>query len=130
MGIRCSQPQGLPDKAIEFLKNFAKTINQCPHCDRHDGYKRAIVGKYGMFDELNLHRYTLNDGSTVDEFIQHEIWDSGPMIWLGLKWKNTDFRWPNEAIQGMDDDSELADYGMSQEASYYEDVRRKNESHE
>jgi len=99
MGIRCSQPQGLPSRAEEFLENNVVRVNQCPHCERHDGYKHEVIGTYGMFDELELYRYTLLDGSIADEFIQAEIWSAGPMIWLGLKWKETNFIWENQAIK-------------------------------
>ena len=98
MGMRCSQPQGLPAHAEEFLRDNAVRVNECQHCQRHDGYQREVIGKYGMFDELDLYRYTLLDGSTADEFVQEEMWSSGPMIWLALKWKNTDFRWSSKAV--------------------------------
>lgn len=97
--MRCSQPYGLPDHAEEFLSDNASRVDQCPHCERHDGYRKEVIGTYGMFDELELYRYTLLDGSTADEFVQGEIWSSGPMIWLALKWKDADFRWPTSAIK-------------------------------
>lgn len=125
MGMRCSQPQGLPVHAKEFLKDNAVRVNECPHCHRHDGYKREAFGKYGMDDELELYRYTLLDGSTATEFVQEEMWSSGPIIWIALKWKDTRFRWTNGEV---DNDNELVDYGMTQEASYYEDIRRRDEN--
>ena len=85
MGIRCSQPMGLPDKARAFLESHALKVNTCPVCCRHDGYDKVEIGNYGMFDELVLNRYFLANGGTADEFIQHEVWDSGPMTWLGLR---------------------------------------------
>ena len=123
--MRCSQPHGIPPEAIEFLDKNAFRLDQCPICKRNSGYEKEIIDTYGMCDELSLYRYTLLDGSTADEFIQEEIWSSGPMIWLGLKWKDTEFKWPNKAIN--DDDDELPDYGISPEASYYEDARRRDE---
>jgi len=85
MGIRCSQPMGLPDKARAFLESHALKVNTCPVCCRHDGYNKVEIGNYGMFDELVLNRYFLANGGTADEFIQHEVLDSGPMTWLRLK---------------------------------------------
>jgi len=104
MGIRCSQPMGLPDKARAFLESHALKVNTCPVCCRHDGYDKVEIGNYGMFDELVLNRYFLANGGTADEFIQHEVWDSGPMTWLGLAVCNADnyriktFVWPQERI--------------------------------
>lgn len=99
MGMRCSQPQGLPAIAEEILRANAVKVNQCKHCQRHDGYQRESIGEYGMFDELILFRYILVDRSTADEFIQHSIWSSGPMIWLGLRWKDSEFVWLEEEMQ-------------------------------
>jgi hypothetical protein len=96
--MRCSQPQGLPKCAEEFLTTNAVKVNECPQCGRYGDYERKIIGTYGMFDELELYRYTLRDGTTIDEFIQEEIWDSGPMIWLALRWKDTTFEWPKDAM--------------------------------
>ncbi len=95
---RCSQPQGLPSCAVHFLFDNAIVFNQCPHCNRHDGYQKEVIGTYGMFDELELYRYTLQDGSTAEEYVQHDMWDSGPMIWLALKWKDTEFKWSDKAM--------------------------------
>lgn len=122
--MRCSQPQGLSASAEEFLRNYAVTFNPCKHCKKHDGYKKKSIGKYGMLDELDLYEYILIDGSVAREYIQQEIWDSGPITWLGLTWKDAKFEW---ADSEMNNDDELADYGMSQEASYYEDIRIRNE---
>ena len=122
--MRYSQPQGLPTSAEEFLRTNAVRVNECQHCHKHDGYQRKVIGQYGMSDELDLYEYTLMDGSVAKEFIQREDWDSGPIIWLGLTWKDAKFEW---ADSEMNNDDELADYGISQEASYYEDLRIKNE---
>jgi hypothetical protein len=116
-------------EAIEFLNKNAFRLDQCPICKRNSGYKKEAIGTYGMVDELTLYRYTLLDGSTADEFVQDEIWDSGPMIWLGLRWKDSEFRWADKEIE--DNDNELPDYGLSEEGNYYteqEDLRRRNEN--
>jgi hypothetical protein len=104
MGMRCSQPMGLPDKAIAFLDAHALKVNICPVCCRHDGYETIEIGSYGMFGEQTLNRYTLADGGKADEFIQHEVWDSGPVTWLGLVVFTVDniqikkIVWPQEGI--------------------------------
>lgn len=98
MGIRCSQPQGLPPEAIEFLKQNAVRLNPCTHCLRDDGYKKEIIDTCGMFDDVDLYCYTLSDGDTAIEFVQQEIWSSGPMIWFGLRCKKCIFIWPSSAI--------------------------------
>lgn len=98
MGIRCSQPQGLPLEAVEFLKDNAVKINQCTCCYRHDGYQKEVVDTCGMFDDIDLYCYTLVDGSTATEFVQEELWSSGPMIWIGLKWQGSEFKWASSEI--------------------------------
>lgn len=98
MGIRCSQPQGLPPEAVEFLKNNAVKINQCTCCLRYDGYSREIIDTCGMCDDVDLYCYALVNGDTATEFVQEEIWSSGPMIWFGLRCKNSEFIWPSGAI--------------------------------
>lgn len=98
MGMRCSQPQGLPSEAEKFLRNNAVALNYCLHCGRHDGYKKEVIDTCGMFEDVSLYRYTLLDGSTADEFVQHCVCDSGPMEWLGLNWGGIRFLWPKEAL--------------------------------
>lgn len=87
MGIRCTQPYGLPAKATEFLRENAVRKNPCEHCGRDSGYATVCIGKYGMFDEMELLSYTLIDldDQVAEEFIQRTVWSSGPMIWLGLR---------------------------------------------
>lgn len=55
------------------------------------GTRLKISALIGMFDELTLHRYTLTNGDTADEFIQQEVWDCGPVIWLGLRYRDGTF---------------------------------------
>lgn len=97
--MRCSQPQGLPTEANRFLKNNARRVNECRHCYKHNGYHREIIGQYGMYNEFNLYRYSLLDGTTAEEYVQKEIWSSGPIIWMALKWKNIIFEWREEEMQ-------------------------------
>lgn len=90
MGIRMTQPYGLPKEAQVFLEQHAMRMNRCEHCGRDDGYEREQIGTTGMFDDLKLWRYTLTlrspDGTplTATERVQREVWSSGPMIWLCL----------------------------------------------
>ena len=85
--MRCTQEMGLPGEAVSFLANNAVKMDQCPTCQRHSGYSTNKItnGEWGMFDEYCLLRYDLIGGRTADEFVQTEIWSSGPMVWLGLK---------------------------------------------
>jgi hypothetical protein len=76
---------GLPDEAVTFLAANAVRANPCSHCDRDDGPVSKVVGHVGMFDDLALREYELTDGRTAKEFVQEEIWSSGPMIWVALE---------------------------------------------
>lgn len=97
--MRCTQPYGLPTHAEEFLKRNAVRLNHCHHCKRYDGYKREVIGEYGMLGEFELYRYTLLDGTTADEYVQYTVWSSGPMIWLALiKWKDANFEWSEKEM--------------------------------
>lgn len=87
--MRCSQPQGLPKEAQEFLSQRAKRKNFCPHCQRDDGYESIEIGHVGMFEDVPLNRYVLLKGY-AEEFVQHCVWSSGPMEWFGLKVYNDD----------------------------------------
>lgn len=97
--MRCSQPMGLTAEAEKFLKENAVKLNECPHCHRCDGYKREVIDTCGMCGDVDLHRYTLLDGSTAYEFVQHCVWSSGPMEWFGLRTKNTQFLWSEESLE-------------------------------
>lgn len=91
---------GSAPEAIGFLRNHGQLRDRCPHCNRHSGYMSRIIGTAGMFDDLNLLEYQLDDGRTAKEVIQTEIWSSGPMIWLQLEVSDgTVFSWADDAIQ-------------------------------
>lgn len=90
--MRCSQPQGLSAGAKEFLA-------------KNDGYKKEVIGTYGMCDELKLYKYCLVDGSVAEEYVQSSHWDSGPVIWLGLKWKEAKFEWSKIKIDSRMDEN-------------------------
>ena len=99
MGIRETQPMGLPKGALEFLEKNAKIKSYCKYCHRNDGYIKKPIKHYGMFDELSLYEYDLKDGTKAQEFIQRENWSSGPMIWLGLKTKDKIFKWNEKNLE-------------------------------
>jgi len=83
--MRMSQPMGLPTEAQKFLQKHAKRVDPCEHCKRHSGYVKRRTGDTGMFHDVPIFEYTLDNGGHADEFIQHTIWSSGPMEWFGLK---------------------------------------------
>lgn len=87
MGIRFTQPQGISKDAREFLNNHRAHQNDCPHCGRSDIVPAERIGHFeGMCgEEWPLMRYPLSNGGWADEFVQEEYWDSGPVIFLGLR---------------------------------------------
>lgn len=97
--MRCSQPYGLTPEALMFLSQNARKIDHCSHCGRYDDHPKTEIGTYGMQDELGLYRHTLSDGRTADEYVQHEVWSSGPMIWLGLQCGDVKFEWEEEDME-------------------------------
>jgi len=98
--MRCTQPMGLPPEAYAFLLDNTVRRNVCPTCNRDDGPVCEVIGSTGMFDDLPLHQYTLTDGRTATEFVQAEVWSSGPMIWLALDLSDgTKIEWPPEEIE-------------------------------
>lgn len=95
----CSQPMGLTAEAEKFLKENSVKLNEWPCCHRYDGYKREVIDTCGMYEDVKLYGYTLLDGSTANEFVQHCVWCSGPMEWMGLRTKDTQFLWPEEEMK-------------------------------
>lgn len=90
---------GLPESAVAFLHKNAKRLHPCEHCNRDSGPVCREIGRTGMFDDLEILEYELNDGRSATEFVQEEIWSSGPMIWMGLRISDgTEFRWSEEEI--------------------------------
>ena len=83
--MRCTQPMGLPTEATQFLQKHAMRDNPCWHCDRDDGPVSRVLARVGLGEDLPLHEYELKDGRTAKEIVQHEVWSSGPMIWLSLE---------------------------------------------
>ena len=101
--MRCTQMIGMCSSAKEYLDKHAKRVNCCKECGRDDGFVVEQIGSIGMFNEVPLNRYYLKDGSWANEFEQHCLWSSGPMIWLGLRLKDgTEFKW-NEIENGTEE---------------------------
>ncbi len=105
MGIRESQPQGLPPAAEDYLKKYGIKVNYCPHCQRDGGLKKDEIGTTGMFGDVPLWRYYLDKMPGVthaDEFVQECVWDSGPMEWFGLRLSNgTEIKWSEEELKAF-----------------------------
>lgn len=89
---------GLPGDAEGFLRAHAVRVDECLKCRRHSGYKTEVIGTYGMFDELELLKYHLANGTTAEESVQYEVWSSGPMTWLSLKCGDVEFEWLEEEM--------------------------------
>ena len=99
---RSTSPMGLPSEAIDFLKANVKTKEN----RFNNGYGECLtilpisrkIGDYGMFDECELREYELKNGDLAREFIQFEYWDSGTIIFLGLRIGEKEFLWGQEYI--------------------------------
>ena len=97
--MRITQAMGLPNDAVKFLEDNAIKINFCQHCWRHDGFRKEPIGMYGMASEMSLYQYSLRNGDVATEFIQHTEWDSGLIIWLGLKVPGGEFLWTDASME-------------------------------
>lgn len=101
--MRCSQEYGLPQEAMDFLRDNARVKDFCLCCGRDAGYERVQINETDeseSFPDTALFRYVLKDGNTADEYIQTEIWDSGPMTWLGLDVNYRKYEWSQNDIEG------------------------------
>lgn len=102
MGIREDQTWGMSEAAGVFLNENEIPPEVCSHCQRPFPRPEPVIGNYtGMFDtEYSLHRYTLRDGRTADEFVQQTEWSSGPCIFLGLQVSDgTEYLWTAKEIE-------------------------------
>lgn len=99
---RSSHYQGLTSEAREFLKLNAKTYLHKFHNDF--GECQVLkplteeISRTGMFEEIEVKRYELKDGSYAEEYVQADPWHSGPVIFMGLKTKDKNFEWTEEEI--------------------------------
>lgn len=97
--MRCTQPYGLSPAARAFLHEQGLRDDPCSHCGRDSGYVKEKYGNVPGAGDLPLFRYTLKDGSVAEEFVQCEIWSSGPMIWTALRLADgRELLWPEEEL--------------------------------
>jgi hypothetical protein len=82
---------GLCAEALEFLKEneIVKKCNECGSETR----TTQIIGKCNGFDKYELRRHFLKDGRIADEFLQKTDWNSGPVLYLGLRVAETEIIW-------------------------------------
>jgi len=99
--MRCDQPMGLCQEALNFLSNHEILRQFCPCCERLFLQELEIIGHYeGMFGNgYPLYRHQLKDGNCADEFVQAAIWDSGPMIYLGLRIGEKEILWSEDELE-------------------------------
>jgi hypothetical protein len=88
---------GLPPDAISFLEENVIRVNPCPHCKRDDGYEVKEIRRTGMYDDTPMLAYKLKDGTWAEEYMQYEVWSSGPMMWFGLQAGDKKFEWDESA---------------------------------
>ena len=82
-------PMGLPAEAETFLRRYrAKIIGQVEKKYKEDSHGFLI--------------YLLEDGKIVEEYEQEQYWCNGPMIFFGLREKNSGkilFTWKTEDME-------------------------------
>lgn len=101
MGIRFTQPQGICPNARNFLNDNRARTRCCSHCGRYDLVPPEHIGSFSGLcgEEFPLYRYSLVGGGWAEEYVQEECWDSGPVIFLGLRTQDGKrFLWDNETI--------------------------------
>jgi len=88
---------GLTDRAKKWLDENATRLDWVKTVTHSDGRQEIFRGSeieseaYGVIqgvwdDEVAaLRRYTLKDGSHLEEFVLAEPWSSGPMYFIGLR---------------------------------------------
>jgi hypothetical protein len=94
---RSTQYIGLTKEARKFIEEHSEVTE----VNFNNGYgnckvykpKTEIIGKCGMFDEYDIVKYKLTDGSYAEEFIQFQECCSGPIIFIGLKYDGIEFLW-------------------------------------
>lgn len=123
MGIRETQMMGLHERALALLdqghvhshwEDITRTYpdGRVEHERREvcrPAVRSADSGEFvtGMFGErYPLRRHELPDGRVLTEAIQHEVWSSGPVIYLGLKGPDGGWQdggtWPEEELEGTE----------------------------
>ena len=82
---------GLCAEALEFL-NKNEIVKKCNECGS-ETITTQTIGEYEGFDKYTLHRHFLKDGRIADEFLQKTDWNSGPVLYLGLRVGETEIIW-------------------------------------
>lgn len=95
--MRMDQYVGLTDRAKKWLDENATRLEWVKTVTYSDGRQETFQGSvieweaYGVIrgawnDEVAaLRRYTLKDGSRLEEFVLAQPWSSGPMYFIGLR---------------------------------------------
>ena len=103
--MRCDQFMGLPSSALDFLSKNKVLEDFCEHCGQFIPRELEEIDEFvGMFeDKYPLYRHQLKDGRFADEFVQSDLWSSGPCFFLGLDvhggdTANQKFTWPQDTI--------------------------------
>jgi len=119
--MRCDQYIGLNDRGHKLVAGESVQV-ATDYVTRHyhDGrvvelppqpVKEYTVKKdergvefYGMFDDpYPLYEYTMSDGRVLKEYLQDEIWSSGPMFFIALLDENdniiSESLWTEEEMQ-------------------------------
>lgn len=96
-------------RTTQFVGHTFDNENFLRSCKKIDKIGEVI----GMFDECveNLYRYLDNRGIVWEEYVQAEPWDSGPVIFLGLRGSNGENK-------GWRFDPEISDYDYKS-GTYY-----------
>lgn len=119
--MRMTQYQGFTQAAHEWLNRNCEAITYTEFTRRvySDGRKETLLPRvvnilkseetdniiYGLCDEevRNLKRYPLKKGGYVEEYLQAEIWSSGPCMFMALRFSDTKIPinaslWPQKAL--------------------------------
>lgn len=103
MGSRSTTDMGLTPEARLYLGEFGVFEKQT----FMDGYGKEMpievpvtekTGERGMFQEIDLVKYKMKDGTWSEEFIQASPWSSGPVEFIGLKHDKKKFLWDEKEI--------------------------------
>lgn len=91
--MRSTQIMGLNSRAEHFLEKNVQTKFEycvCPNCKEphietqiiHPHIDRSDLGLF--LDGPKLYKYLLKDDTWIYEYIQSEVWSSGPCIFISL----------------------------------------------
>lgn len=107
MGIRMDQYAGLTSAARQLVAgenvlDYVTTEDRLYSDGHHEIVGPTEVYKSSVFVEVcgsisgawidevaPLHRYHLPDGSVLEEYVQDEVWDSGPIYYIALQYQDS-----------------------------------------